>query len=152
MVAFRMEPTPEDLDNKKNNFQEFCQQTSLHGWQHIQRVNTIKGRVVWFSIVLASLAVASLFLATAAKDFVLRSVVTTIETTTGPLQVRLLILRWYGSDYWLDIFWKDEKDFCPQSNLRTTWTLRSRLARIPEQQSQLQGKDSIVRWLPSIEA
>ena len=93
MVAFRMEPTPEDLDNKKNNFQEFCQQTSLHGWQHIQRVNTIKGRVVWFSIVLASLAVASLFLATAAKDFVLRSVVTTIETTTGPLQVRLLILK-----------------------------------------------------------
>ena len=79
--------TPEDLDNKQNNFQEFCQQTSLHGWQHIQRVHTVKGRIVWFSIVLASLAVASLFLATAAKDFVLRSVVTTIETTTAPLQV-----------------------------------------------------------------
>ena len=89
MVAFRMEATPQVIDNKKNNFQEFCQQTSLHGWQHIQRVNTIKGRIVWFSIVLASLAVASLFLATAAKDFVLRSVVTTIETTTGPLQVGL---------------------------------------------------------------
>ena len=87
MVAFRMD-TPEDLDNKQNNFREFCQQTSLHGWQHIQRVHTVKGRIVWFSIVLASLAVASLFLATAAKDFVLRSVVTTIETTTGPLQVR----------------------------------------------------------------
>ena len=79
--------TPEDLDNKQNNFREFCQQTSLHGWQHIQRVHTVKGRIVWFSIVLASLAVASLFLATAAKDFVLRSVVTTIETTTAPLQV-----------------------------------------------------------------
>ena len=88
MVAHRMEPSTLPLHTKKkNNFDDFCQQTSLHGWQHIQRVHTKQGRIVWASIVLASLAVASLFLATAAKDFVLRSVVTTIETTTASLQV-----------------------------------------------------------------
>ena len=74
---------------KKSTFSEFCQQTSLHGWQHIHRVNTRQGQIVWLSIVLASLAVASVFLATATKDFATRAVVTTIETTTASLQVSL---------------------------------------------------------------
>ena len=90
MVALKMELNSNHATNsKKNNFEAFCQQTSLHGWQHITQNHTVQGRVVWFSIVIASLAVASLFLATAAKDFVIRSVVTTIETTTAPLQVSL---------------------------------------------------------------
>ena len=50
-------------------------------------VNTRKGQIVWLSIVLASLSVALLFLTTAALDFSNRAVVTTIETTTAPLQV-----------------------------------------------------------------
>ena len=77
-------------DVRTSTFSEFCQQTSLHGWHHITSVNTTKGRAVWLGIVLASLAVASVFLATATKDFATRSVVTTIETTTASLQVRLL--------------------------------------------------------------
>ena len=44
---------------------------------------------MWLGIVLASLAVASVFLTTATKDFVTRAVVTTIETTTASLQVSL---------------------------------------------------------------
>ena len=76
---------------EKSTFSEFCQQTSLHGWQHIHRVNTNGGRAVWLGIVLASLAVASVFLTTAAADFATRSVVTTIETTTASLQVRIYL-------------------------------------------------------------
>lgn len=71
----------------KNTFEDFCEHTSLHGWQHIGRVKTRNGRLVWLVIVVASLGVASVFLATAAKDFVNRSVVTTIDTTTASLQV-----------------------------------------------------------------
>ena len=74
-------------NSERSNFSEFCERTSLHGWQHIHRVNTRKGRIVWLSIVLASLSVALLFLTTATKDFANRAVVTTIETTTASLQV-----------------------------------------------------------------
>ena len=73
-----------------NSFKEFCDQTSLHGWQYLGKQGGIKGKVVWFAIVIASLGVASIFLATAAKDFVNRSVVTTIATTTASLQVCLV--------------------------------------------------------------
>ena len=76
-------------NSERSNFSEFCERTSLHGWQHIHRVNTRKGRIVWLSIVLASLSVALLFLTTATKDFANRAVVTTIETTTASLQVSL---------------------------------------------------------------
>ena len=54
-------------NSERSNFSEFCERTSLHGWQHIHRVNTRKGRIVWLSIVLASLSVALLFLTTATK-------------------------------------------------------------------------------------
>ena len=72
-------------------FREFCASTSLHGWHHLNQVKNTNGRVVWLVIVIASLAVASVFLGTAAIDFMDRSVVTTIETTTASLQVGLLI-------------------------------------------------------------
>ena len=29
----------------KSTFSEFCQQTSLHGWQHIQSVDTTGGKL-----------------------------------------------------------------------------------------------------------
>jgi hypothetical protein len=74
---------------QQNTFNEFCQHTSLHGWQYLGQVGTRNGKIVWLVIVMASLGVASLFLATAAKDFANRAVVTTIDTTTASLQVLL---------------------------------------------------------------
>jgi hypothetical protein len=70
-------------------FKEFCASTSLHGWHHLNMVSTSNGKLVWFIIVMASLGVSSVFIVTAARDFVDRTVVTTIETTTAPLQVIL---------------------------------------------------------------
>ncbi len=77
--------------DSKSTFVEFCNSTSLHGWQYLGHVGSIRGRIVWLTIVMASLGVASVFLATAAKDFANRAVVTTIDTTTASLQVRLRI-------------------------------------------------------------
>ena len=50
----------ENALEEKNTIPEFCQQTSLHGW-HIHHVNTNGGYAVWLGIVLASLAMASIF-------------------------------------------------------------------------------------------
>ena len=44
-------------------------------------------KFVWIFIVVASLGVASLFIFTAGEEFVTKVVVTTIDTTTAPLQV-----------------------------------------------------------------
>ena len=77
-------------ESDKNSFHEFCQQTSLHGWQYLGKGGGTKGKIVWLFIVLASLGVASVFLFTSAEDFVNRAVVTTIQTTTASLQVSAL--------------------------------------------------------------
>ena len=71
-------------------FQGFCNQTSLHGWQYLGKGGGTKGKIEWLFIVLASLGVASVFLFTQAEDFLNRSVVTTIQTTTASLQVSAL--------------------------------------------------------------
>ena len=54
--------------------------------------------MVWLGIVLASLAVASVFLTYSAADFTTRSVVTTIETTTASLHVRVFIFNTKNQD------------------------------------------------------
>ena len=77
-------------ESDKNSFHEFCQQTSLHGWQYLGKGGGTKGKIVWLFIVLASLGVASVFLFTQVEDFLNRSVVTTIQTTTASLQVSAL--------------------------------------------------------------
>ena len=77
-------------ESDKNSFHEFCQQTSLHGWQYLGKGGGTKGKIVWLFIVLASLGVASVFLFTSTEDFVTRAVVTTIQTTTASLQVSAL--------------------------------------------------------------
>ena len=76
------------MEGPRKTFPEFCQTTSLHGWHHIYGGHSRPGRIVWLGIVIASMAVASVFLTIALKDFVLnRAVVTTIDTTTASLQV-----------------------------------------------------------------
>jgi len=57
------------------------------------QVSSANGRFAWLVIVLASLGVASVFLATAVIDFTRSSVVTTIETTTASLQVRIVSMN-----------------------------------------------------------
>ena len=66
-------------------FREFCDSTSLHGWHQLNRVGN-HGKAAWVIIVFSSFTVASFFLATSIVDFVDKSVVTTIETTTASLQ------------------------------------------------------------------
>ena len=68
-------------------FREFCDSTSLHGWHQLNRVGN-HGKAAWVIIVFSSFTVASFFLATSIVDFVNRSVVTTIESTTASLQVQ----------------------------------------------------------------
>ena len=70
------------------SFREFCSSTSLHGWQYLSQDKVKgKGKKIWLAIVIASLGVAFVFLFTAVRDFMVRSVVTTIDTTTASLQV-----------------------------------------------------------------
>ena len=81
-------------------FNEFCETTGLHGWKYLTRVTKklifknnsaffgqVKsgGKILWLMIVLASLAVAAIFLHEAIQNFTSSTVVTTIATTTASL-------------------------------------------------------------------
>ena len=59
---------------------------------------SFSSKAVWVIIVFSSLTVASFFLATSIVDFVNRSVVTTIESTTASLQVQTEVLN-YPADF-----------------------------------------------------
>lgn len=62
----------------------YCEQTSLHGWYYIAK-DKKAWKIVWTIVVLASVAVASLFITKASQDFTKSTVVTTIHSTTVPL-------------------------------------------------------------------
>ena len=81
------------MDKAKTAFTDFCQSTSLHGWQHLGREThlgqsrTAGEKYMWILIVVASIGVASFFLFTSVDDFTSKYVVTNIDTTTAPLHV-----------------------------------------------------------------
>ena len=67
-----------------STLKQYCQQTSLHGWNYIAN-DKKEWKIVWGLIVLASIAMASTFIYTATEDFLNSTVVTTIQSTTVPL-------------------------------------------------------------------
>jgi len=68
----------------KMMFNDFCETTGLHGWKYLTKVES-GGKILWLMIVLASLAVATIFLHASIMDFTSSTVVTTIATTTASL-------------------------------------------------------------------
>lgn len=51
-------------------FEEFCSDTSLHGWRFVPKSKHPISRTLWVFIAVSSIGVAGLFIYTAVKDFV----------------------------------------------------------------------------------
>ena len=70
-------PIVRKCDNRKMgemNFNEFCGNTSLHGWRFVPGTAGtgkfgIVGRAIWIFIVVSSIGVAAFFIAVALNDF-----------------------------------------------------------------------------------
>jgi len=73
------------------NFQAFCNQTSLHGWQYITQRPETDGfwagfkHIFWSIIVCVAMGCAAIFLYSNTIDFMNATVVTTVDTMTVPL-------------------------------------------------------------------
>ena len=50
-------------------FEDFCSNTSLHGWRFVPMTKHPVGRTLWAFIAVSSIGVAGLFIHTAVKDF-----------------------------------------------------------------------------------
>ena len=50
-------------------FEDFCANTSLHGWRFVPITKNPMGRTLWAIIAVSSIGVASLFIHTAVRDF-----------------------------------------------------------------------------------
>ena len=50
-------------------FEDFCNNTSLHGWRFVPMTKHPVGRTLWAFIAVSSIGVAGLFIHTAVKDF-----------------------------------------------------------------------------------
>ena len=68
-----------------SSFRKYCESTSLHGWQYIYR-GKAEWRLFWAGMVLSSVVVAFFFVFKQASEFTKATVVTTVDTTTAPLE------------------------------------------------------------------
>ena len=67
------------------SFRKYCENTSLHGWQYIYHSSQKGWRFLWAGMVFSSVVIAFCFVFKQTSEFTKATVVTTVDTTTAPL-------------------------------------------------------------------
>ena len=79
----------EKVETNQNNlvqgFYQFCQQTSLHGWNYIQSESGIIRKTVWFILILFHYVIATVFIWKNFQEYSSATTITTIQSTTASL-------------------------------------------------------------------
>ena len=70
-------------------FNEFCESTSLHGYNYWYNADSSILKVAWAFVILAATGLGMVFLANQTKEYIDGRILTTIETSTAPLDVSL---------------------------------------------------------------
>ena len=68
---------------------EFCKSTSLHGYTYWYNADSVILKVAWAVVILAATCLGIVFLANQTKEYIDGRILTTIETSTAPLDVRM---------------------------------------------------------------
>ena len=69
-------------------FQEFSQSTSLHGYSYLYIANTFITRLIWIAVILILSGIGIFFLVVNTDEYLKYKIVTNIESSTSPLNVR----------------------------------------------------------------
>ena len=69
------------------NFKDFCESTSLHGYNYLHMTTSITLKIFWFIVIIIMTGTGIWFLAKNTKDYMKSSIVTNIESTSGQLTV-----------------------------------------------------------------
>jgi hypothetical protein len=84
------DPKANDKENNQltttgSRFSNFCQQTSLHGWQYLDSESKRWRKIIWAIFILASILASVNFLHKAFEEYVNATTVTSIDSTTASL-------------------------------------------------------------------
>ena len=71
-------------------FKDFCESTSLHGYSYLYIASSICMKIIWIIIILLMTALGIGFVVSNTKEYLNANIVTTIETSTAPLDVSTL--------------------------------------------------------------
>ena len=72
----------------KNVFKDFCESTSLHGYNYLFIGNSIFLKIIWTIVILLMTCVGAWFLMNNTVDYLNATLVTTIESSSAPLKVK----------------------------------------------------------------
>ena len=70
-------------------FNEFCESTSLHGYTYWYNADSVILKVAWAVVILAATCLGMVFLANQTKEYIDGRILTTIETSSAPLDVSM---------------------------------------------------------------
>ena len=73
----------------KNVFKEFCESTSLHGYSYLFIGNSIFLKIIWTIVILLMTCVGAMFLMNNTVDYLNARLVTTTESSSAPLKVKI---------------------------------------------------------------
>ena len=68
---------------------DFCESTSLHGYSYWYRADSLILKVTWTFVILAATCLGVAFLANQTKEYLAGTILTTIETSSAPLDVSI---------------------------------------------------------------
>ena len=69
------------------NFKDFCESTSLHGYNYLHMTASIALKIFWFIVITTMTVIAIVFVVKNTNDYVKSDIVTNIESTSGQLTV-----------------------------------------------------------------
>ena len=68
-------------------FKDFCKSTSFHGYSYLYIANSICVKLIWVTIIILMTALGIGFLLSNKNDYLNARVITTIDTSSAPLEV-----------------------------------------------------------------
>ena len=74
------------------NFKDFCESTSLHGYNYLHMTTSITLKIFWSIVISTMTSIGIWFLVKNTNDYMTSSIVTNIESTSGQLTVSTVLL------------------------------------------------------------
>ena len=78
------EDIEEEIFKPRNQFSEFCEETTLNGWYYLAKRSVGKvGRSYWLLVLVGSLILSGWFIYGATNEFMDASVIITVDSVTA---------------------------------------------------------------------
>ena len=83
------ETKPRSKSNARKVLKDFCESTSLHGYSYLYSADSLILKVAWTFVILAATCLGVVFLGNQTREYLDGTILTTIETSSAPLDVSI---------------------------------------------------------------